>query len=342
MDKKTISISPELFSMSGRKKKANKKTKKVKPKPLIKPNVLQKELLKKIKSHSQNRERNGDEKKKSAEENVAVSNNEFEKHFEYLNDLRKNKKKNKQQKKSRRNKPIANASNVISPSPAINHSFIPDIRPPMTPPPPLAPIAPVAPIAPIIVPEESNLMPVLNPPVQNQYLPEKEPPYSNLKNGNKPSYRTWKSKTQKNIEPIKNIVISTPEPVINDVENMQISNDVNPPKIAAQDNEKIKKKAHVKRTKKKYKYKLGKNDDTSKVGVFIKSNYNRGVIQDEIKKIQQTPINEIKDYLRKQSLIKIGSLAPNDVLRKMYEDCMLSGEIMNHSGENLVHNYLNE
>ena len=62
----------------------------------------------------------------------------------------------------------------------------------------------------------------------------------------------WKSKTQKNIEPIKNIVISTPEPVINDVENMQISNDVNPPKIAAQDNEKIKKKAHVKRTKKKY------------------------------------------------------------------------------------------
>ena len=133
---------------------------------------------------------------------------------------------------------------------------------------------------------------------------------------------------------------------INKVENMQISQDIHIPQaikpIASQNNEKNRKKAHVKRTKKKYKYNLGKNDQTSKVGVFIKSNYNRGVIQDEIKKIQQTPINEIKDYLRKQSLIKIGSLAPNDVLRKMYEDCMLSGEIVNNSGETLVHNYLNE
>ena len=105
---------------------------------------------------------------------------------------------------------------------------------------------------------------------------------------------------------------------------------------------KNKKKPYIKKTKKKYQYVLGKDSDSTKVGVFIKSNYNRKVIQEEIDKIKKTPIQEIKDYLRKKSLIKVGSAAPNDVLRKMYEDCLLSGEISNQSGENLVHNYLNE
>ena len=66
------------------------------------------------------------------------------------------------------------------------------------------------------------------------------------------------------------------------------------------------------------------------------------MVQEEIDKLKNVSIQEVKDYLRKHCLIKIGSNAPNDVLRKMYEDSILSGEITNKTKGTLLHNYLNE
>ena len=40
-------------------------------------------------------------------------------------------------------------------------------------------------------------------------------------------------------------------------------------------------------------------------------------------------------------MLKAGSLAPNDVLRKTYEQLHLSGDINNKNGEILIHNYVN-
>ena len=49
-----------------------------------------------------------------------------------------------------------------------------------------------------------------------------------------------------------------------------------------------------------------------------------------------------KKYLIKNGFIKVGSVAPNDVMRKMYESAILvGGEIQNHNSENLLYNYLN-
>ena len=50
-------------------------------------------------------------------------------------------------------------------------------------------------------------------------------------------------------------------------------------------------------------------------------------------------MNDVKLYLREHNLIKIGSNAPNDVLRKMYESSMLAGEITNSNAETLLHNF---
>ena len=102
---------------------------------------------------------------------------------------------------------------------------------------------------------------------------------------------------------------------------------------------KVKESPKIRRTTRNFTYKLGKKN--GRVGILIKN-------RDKIKDINQTTallkqktIAEIKDYLRQHNLIKLGTQAPNDVLRKMYESSILSGDI-NNTGENVVYNYMNE
>ena len=52
-------------------------------------------------------------------------------------------------------------------------------------------------------------------------------------------------------------------------------------------------------------------------------------------------LEEIKQYLRIHNLIKIGTDAPEDVLRQTFENAFLSGDIHNKNSENLLHNYIN-
>ena len=59
------------------------------------------------------------------------------------------------------------------------------------------------------------------------------------------------------------------------------------------------------------------------------------------KKVVLKSLEEIKQYLRIHNLIKIGTNAPEDVLRQTYENAFLSGDIHNKSSENLLHNYIN-
>jgi hypothetical protein len=94
-------------------------------------------------------------------------------------------------------------------------------------------------------------------------------------------------------------------------------------------------------TTKTYKYKLGKNKERRQIGVLIKNRDTQKRIKKEIEKLKQEDIQNVKNYLREKGLIKLGSQAPTTILRKMYEDSILSGEINNNNSNNLVYNYLN-
>ena len=102
----------------------------------------------------------------------------------------------------------------------------------------------------------------------------------------------------------------------------------------------IKKKITTKTIKKKYT--LGKSHVKRQIGILLKDHATRKNIITAQRELKRKPVQEIKQYLREHNLIKIGTTAPNDVLRKMYENAMLAGDINNSNVDTLLHNLSNE
>ena len=101
------------------------------------------------------------------------------------------------------------------------------------------------------------------------------------------------------------------------------------------------KKQIIKRTIKR-KYTLGKSKIKKTVSVLLKDRGTRKRIITAQKELKQKSINDIKSYLRDHNMIKIGSNAPNDVIRKLYESCMLAGEVTNSNTDILLHNLIKD
>ena len=165
----------------------------------------------------------------------------------------------------------------------------------------------------------------------------KDPPYGCLKNGQKPTWRQYnktlkKEKTSEN-KPMFNLSMDLPkhkEFLERQKKLHEIKNRISRPKAKPK-----KRKIQTKRIRRKIT--LGKIGN--KVGVLVKSKKTRKNIKNEVNVLKKKSIHDIKDYLRNHNLIKIGSSAPDYILRSIYENAFLSGEIKNNNADVLLHNW---
>ena len=147
----------------------------------------------------------------------------------------------------------------------------------------------------------------------------KEPEYGILKNGNKPTYRTY-------MNTMNNTNTNTNEGINNTaIENSILNSSSN----------------NTTTTNEPNKIKLGLNYRKRTAKVQIRGKKSRRKIKKQIKEYDKESITEIKNFLYNNSLIKCGTNAPHDVLRELYKSAKLTGKVKNSNGEVLLHNYFN-
>jgi hypothetical protein len=105
--------------------------------------------------------------------------------------------------------------------------------------------------------------------------------------------------------------------------------------------ENVSNKQYIKKITKR-KYTLGKSSKYRKVAVLIKGRQTKKNIINSHKKIKNADIHQIKKYLKKHGMLKIGSSCPDEILRKMYESVILSGDVNNTNKNTLIYNFLND
>jgi hypothetical protein len=205
-------------------------------------------------------------------------------------------------------------------------------------------------------PSTSSEPPLHIPTNPTDYLPsifiKEEPPHGCLKNGKKPTFREWATNMlKKPVETFKDMIggggggggetstentntggTNTGGSLSSSVVglgNSQHAN-MNPEQVAGM-------RVKIRKTHKK-RFRIGKHDDV--VGVLLKNKQTQRHIQSQHLTLKQKTIGEIRKYLYDQQLLKIGSNAPPDVLRRMYEDAILTGEVKNTNKDVLLHNFM--
>ena len=170
-----------------------------------------------------------------------------------------------------------------------------------------------------------------------------EPPYGCLKNGSKPTLRNWRKNINVTTGPQNeiNIEFNDNDDNVKETPNQDALEDIKNKFKNSQEQEIKPNEAKIKKKKRKKKtYRLGKSG--RHIGVLIKNSDTRKKVSEEFGSLKKERILTIKNYLKKKNLIKTGCEAPNQVLRHMYEQAVLCGDVKNVASENLVHNYMND
>lgn len=160
-----------------------------------------------------------------------------------------------------------------------------------------------------------------------------EPPHGCLKNGKKPTFREWATKMLGGgSEPATTTSNNEPTGLIGGGSGSGGGGggEIHPDQVAGM-------RVKIRKTKKKS-YRIGKHDDV--VGVLLKNKQTQRHIQNQHLTLKQKTIGEIRKYLYDHQLLKVGSNAPPDVLRRMYEDSIMTGDVKNTNNDVLLHNFM--
>lgn len=370
--KKTIQINPHLFDLSAiNKNNTPKKQKKEKPVVAHMKNGVKEKLLAQVKKHQQDKkqqqpgaaaglqgQKKGDDRK--------TFNDEFNSSLNFMEQLaqKRNEKQARQtMKRGRIEKELkqqqmamasmtppglGSATHAIpGPFLKMNPLFSLATKPLVA-----AAAPPAAPAAMMPLPLTFNIPtsikqpePPMAPVIDFQLIDDdqpqdpvvrwvpKVPTYGCLKNGQSPTFR--QTMRNNNNPPIT--TTTTTSSSINPLASRSVVSNAVKKAVA----KKLLKQPHIKkRTNRTLKYKLGKHG--KKMSVFIRNSATRKLVQSERDLLKHKTILEIKNYLRSKNLLKAGSLIPNDVLRQMYENVILAGDVTNKNGDVLLHNYFKD
>jgi hypothetical protein len=360
MSSKTIKVNPAFFSLSGSKTKTRKNTtrsnrkEKKKELKLLQPNKAKKRLLEKIKEHQRLKRKQAREESetKPGESKVSDGNkNDFSDELvdsiSYLDDVikkhkssPKNKKKIKHEtiKHEYNNEKTKQRLNKEMSEPTANNSYISNINSSVS-----------TEVKRKPEPMSDYITLSHNQTIKKHTIKE-DPPYGVLKGGSKPTYSQYytlksNSNTRSNVIQKPTLNIENFEDKKQNIERREKLN-----KIKSQIKQERESKKSINKNKrfKKFRikkttrtYKLGKHKDKRRVSVLIKNNVTKKKVNSDLVTLRKTPIIQIKKYLREKNLIKYSSNTPEYILRSMYMNAMLIGDIENVNKSNLIFNYLN-
>jgi len=361
--KKTIQINPELFRMPSNKTKKNRE-KRDTPIHIISPNHLKNKLLSRIKQH-----KNNEIKEKQAEnlETKDEYSDEFYGALGYLSDLSQKHKKDMDKLKyeksieQKRQHTLKNYSSPSYPMPYVELDLPPELQetwnnkllePSLEGPIKLNySIDNVIPHGclrggnkPTFRTWQNQTRKNINDPILEEARPtslSREERLHMIKDKLK-KIESSQPPPFVNIIPVNKIqdqIIETSSVIernVNTNTNANTNADVKPMVLAVSE---APSKKLIKKTIRK-KYTLGKSNIYRKVGVLIKDKNTRKKVLNAQKELKRTSNTEVKKYLKSRGILKVGSTAPMDVLRKTYECSKLAGEITNTNKETLLHNFM--
>lgn len=177
---------------------------------------------------------------------------------------------------------------------------------------------------------DSSPLPRLEPEISKvNILPE--PQYSNLKNSDRPTFREFYNKP----------LPKSSCPNDSSVTSLETSVSVSASPSQTQLHKKKPTQERIEIAVEKV-FKVGKNKTQKKIGIFIKNNKIKRKNEEDKVKLKRTNFKTVKNYLKKNNLVKYGTKAPTDLLRAIYESSKIVGDVKNVNGDNLIHNYVND
>jgi len=374
--KKTIKINPEIFNFGGKTKKNKERKQNPTNIPLISPNILKNKLLKRIKEHKTRKIKDTPPPENVSNKTSEIKyNNEFTDSIEYLQILSNNKKKEEAQKqkqqykddlykKTLRNNFSINTEKLNNPYVEIElpdelkQNYYNNVDNSINTPPIQLKynVDNVIPYGCLkggfkkTYRNYNNITPALNVPNVNNNLNERETKLNKLRE------RILSKHPTRNPSPNINLINSplntqyTPQqPIL----QQQVSTRPIPQEIISQQqiipkcddttvtptNYIKQQKTNIKQTTLR-KYVLGKSSHKRTVSILIKDKSTHKKILNAQREIKKKDLPSIKKYLHSHNLIMVGSNAPTDVIRKIYESAMLAGEITNNNKDIMLHNLM--